>query len=119
MGQGQEGSDRRLRGLQRNAKGSRKREGQTMEEREGGNRKQEQETVAETQRSALGPQGVLSFLEVSLSFPVVYRLLKFKPFQGSSILFGSVWCYLPPVSVTPAILVCTSLSASRGAFPLL
>ena len=47
MGQGQEGSDRGLRDLQGNAKGSRKREGQTMEEREGGNRKQEQEAVAE------------------------------------------------------------------------
>ena len=33
MGQGQEGSDRGLRGLHGNAKGSRKREGQTMEEK--------------------------------------------------------------------------------------
>lgn len=48
MGQRQEDSDRGLRGLQGNAKGSRKQEGQTMEERKGGNRKQEQEAVAET-----------------------------------------------------------------------
>ena len=48
MGQRQEDSDGGLRGLQGNAKGSRKREGQTMEEREGDNRKQEQEATAET-----------------------------------------------------------------------
>ena len=48
MGQRQEDSDGGLNSLQGNTKGSRKREGQTMEEREGGNKKQEQEAEAET-----------------------------------------------------------------------